>query len=71
MGEPLTPKKDENACRFTPVYWDFLSRHKKRLQGNNRMSMQLKNLERKPRAELKVIRKRAQSLRNTFGADLK
>ncbi|TWU30526.1 cryptochrome/photolyase family protein [Bythopirellula polymerisocia] len=61
----------ETACPFTTLYWEFLSRHKKRLQGNNRMSMQLKNLERKPKAELNAIRKRAQALRNTFGADRK
>lgn len=56
----------ENACPFTTLYWDFLSRHKKRLQSNNRMLMQLKNLERKPTAELKAIRSRAQAIRTTL-----
>lgn len=53
----------ENACPFTTLYWDFLAKHKKLLAGNNRMSMQLRNLDRKEDAELKRIRQKASQLR--------
>ncbi len=53
----------DDACPFTTLYWDFLARHQKRLSGNNRMTMQLKNLERKSSEELKEIREQAKALR--------
>ena len=55
-----------DACPFTTLYWDYLARHKKRLVGNNRMSLQLKNLERKKPAELKSIQEQAAAIRNTL-----
>ncbi|BCX46462.1 cryptochrome/photolyase family protein [Haloferula helveola] len=36
----------DDACPFTTLYWDFLIRNESRLQGNQRMTMQLRNLER-------------------------
>jgi len=51
------------ACPFTTLYWDFLARHAKRLAGNNRMTMQLKNVARKDAAELRQIRRAADGLR--------
>ncbi len=35
-----------NACPFTTLYWDFLLRNEPFLRRNQRMAMQLKNLER-------------------------
>lgn len=51
------------ACPFTTLYWDFLARHKARLQKNPRMTMQLKNLERKNASDLRSIRRQADDLR--------
>jgi deoxyribodipyrimidine photolyase-related protein len=34
------------ACPFTTLYWDFLMRHEKLLRQNQRMSLQVKNLDR-------------------------
>jgi deoxyribodipyrimidine photolyase-related protein len=34
------------ACPYTTLYWDFLMRHEKLLEKNQRMAMQLKNLSR-------------------------
>jgi deoxyribodipyrimidine photolyase-related protein len=49
----------EDACPFSTLYWDFLMRHEKRLAGNNRMTMQLKNLARKSPSERAEIRRQA------------
>jgi len=52
-----------DACPFTTLYWDFLARHERRLRGNPRMAMQLKNLARKPAADLRAIRRQADGLK--------
>jgi deoxyribodipyrimidine photolyase-related protein len=54
------------ACPFTTLYWDFLARHETLLRKNQRMTMQLKNLERKPAAELRTIRRQADGLRDSL-----
>jgi deoxyribodipyrimidine photolyase-related protein len=53
-----------DACPFTTLYWDFLARHEKLLAKNQRMTMQLKNLDRKDPAELRSIRRQADTLRS-------
>jgi deoxyribodipyrimidine photolyase-related protein len=60
-GCRFSPAKSvgEDACPITTLYWDFLMRHEKRLSGNNRMTMQLKNLRRKSRSERAEIRRQA------------
>ncbi|QDT68431.1 Deoxyribodipyrimidine photo-lyase-related protein [Planctomycetes bacterium MalM25] len=60
----------DDACPFTTLYWDFLARNRERLRGNNRMAMQLKNLDRKDPAELAAIRERADSLREELAPSL-
>ncbi|MEM9354128.1 MAG: cryptochrome/photolyase family protein [Planctomycetota bacterium] len=64
-GCKFDPKKavGDDACPFTTLYWDFLARNERRLRGNNRMTMQLKNLERKDADELAAIREQAEALR--------
>ncbi|WP_419729046.1 cryptochrome/photolyase family protein [Lichenicola sp.] len=34
------------ACPFNALYWDFMSRHAQKLEGNTRMAMPLRTLER-------------------------
>lgn len=53
----------ENACPFTTLYWDFLSRHRSKLEKNNRMRLQVKNLDRKEQ-ELPAMREQAAELRD-------
>jgi deoxyribodipyrimidine photolyase-related protein len=53
-----------DACPFTTLYWDFLARHEKLLRKNQRMTMQLKNLDRKPAADLRAIRRQADTFRD-------
>jgi deoxyribodipyrimidine photolyase-related protein len=52
-----------DACPFTTLYWDFLSRNRSRLRGNRRMKLQLANLERKSRSERRELRQRADRLK--------
>ncbi len=55
----------EKACPFTTLYWDFLDRHRKLLSANQRMSLQVKNLDRKSKEELAEIRSLAARLKSS------
>jgi deoxyribodipyrimidine photolyase-related protein len=50
----------ENACPFNFFYWDFLHRHRDKLQAQGRMSFILKNLDNMSAAELDTIQHQAQ-----------
>lgn len=39
-------RRGEDACPFTVLYWEYLAKHEKRLAGNQRMGLQLRNLKR-------------------------
>ena len=54
----------ENACPFTTLYWDFLSRNHNRLKKNPRMGLQFRNLDRKSDADRDNIRKKADRLKS-------
>ena len=54
----------ENACPFTTLYWDFLSRNHNRLKKNPRMGLQFRNLDRKSDADRDKIRKKADRLKS-------
>jgi len=56
----------EDACPFTTLYWDFLGRHEKQLQGNQRMSLQLRNLARVDSKTRRAIAVRAADLRRLY-----
>lgn len=58
----------EDACPFTTLYWDFLMRHKKTLAKNQRMSLQVKNVDRKDAQQLRDIRQAAKRLKAEFAA---
>ncbi len=56
-----------NACPFSTLYWEFLDRHAARLRSNQRMVMQLKNLQRKQKTdEMSAIRRQATKLRREW-----
>ncbi len=65
-GCRFDPKKatGADACPFTTLYWDFLARHERLLARNPRMTMQLKNVARKPAADLRAIRRQAEEMRD-------
>jgi deoxyribodipyrimidine photolyase-related protein len=57
-----------NACPFTTLYWDFLMRHEDRLKQNQRMSMQVRNLNRLSEGDKTAIREQAEALRQRLQA---
>lgn len=63
-----TKRVGEEACPFTTLYWDFLSRHGQLLATNQRMALQVKNLARLTSAERAAVEKRATEIRTHGGA---
>lgn len=51
----------EEACPFNFFYWDFLDRHRDKLQSQGRMSFILKNLDKMKPEELTAIRDHART----------
>ncbi len=47
------------ACPFNALYWDFMARHAVRLNGNPRMAMPLRTLERMEPAKIAALRAQA------------
>ena len=57
-----------DACPFTTLYWDFLSRNRRVLEANHRMGPVLGNLDRMDETERREIRTQARALREHFDA---
>lgn len=49
----------ETACPFNFFYWDFLARHRQKLQSQGRMSFILANLDKMPPEELAAMQQQA------------
>lgn len=62
---PKNPKEKtgDDACPFTTLYWDYLIRHENKLRKNNRMSLQVRNLDRLNSGERTAIAKAANTVR--------
>jgi deoxyribodipyrimidine photolyase-related protein len=62
---PKNPAKrtGEEACPFTTLYWDYLLRHEAVLRKNQRMSLQVRNIDRIKPDERKAIQARAKAIR--------
>ena len=58
-----TVRSGEGACPMTVMYWDFVARHAKKLEGNPRTVMMVKNLARFDSAEVAAIRRTAEEMR--------
>ncbi|MDP4611968.1 MAG: cryptochrome/photolyase family protein [Opitutales bacterium] len=67
---PKNPKEKtgENACPFTTLYWDYLIRNQDALKSNNRMGLQLRNLDRLNNGDRSAIAKAANQIRKSPGA---
>ncbi len=62
---PKHPEKrtGSDACPFTTLYWDYLLRHEKVLRKNQRMSLQVRNIDRLKAAERREIQSQAKAIR--------
>ncbi|NIM52222.1 MAG: cryptochrome/photolyase family protein [Gemmatimonadales bacterium] len=58
-----------DACPFNTLYWDFLTRNRRRFARNPRMAMMLKNVDRVSAAERRALRTQADRLRVKLGID--
>jgi deoxyribodipyrimidine photolyase-related protein len=56
-----------DACPFNVFYWDFLLRHRRRFEKNQRMAMVLRNAVRIAPGERRMIRRHAEHLRREHG----
>ncbi len=56
------------ACPFTVLYWDSLQQHERKLSGNQRMSLQLRNLDKISDDEKTLIRQQAARIRQNPAA---
>ncbi len=54
-----TERTGASACPFNVFYWDFLARHREKLQSQGRMSFILKNLDKMATGELEAIQHQA------------
>jgi len=63
---PMNPAKrtGADACPYTTLYWDYLLRHEEKLRQNQRMSLQVRNLDRISAKEKDAIRERAAHIRD-------
>lgn len=58
----------ERACPYNALYWDFLDRNRARLEGNHRLAMPYKQLQRMGEADLEALRERSAQLRSNLNA---
>lgn len=56
-------RKGSDACPFTVLYWDYLLRHRDKLEDNHRMGLQLKNLERLDPTDKQTLQQQANQIR--------
>jgi deoxyribodipyrimidine photolyase-related protein len=68
---PKDPAKrtGPDACPFTTLYWDYLIRHKDKLESNQRMRLQLRNVDRLGSDEITKIQAAADQIRE-YPSDL-
>jgi deoxyribodipyrimidine photolyase-related protein len=59
-------REGDNACPFTVLFWDFLSRNQPKLSNIPRMNMMLANLGRLDQSQIQAMRKRADDFRKRW-----
>jgi deoxyribodipyrimidine photolyase-related protein len=70
---PKNPEKrlGPDACPFTNLYWDFLIRHEDALKKNQRMQLQLRNLNRLSEEDRLAIKKQARTFKEASNKKVK
>ncbi len=57
------------ACPVTALYWDFMARNRPRLEGNRRLRMAWRGLDRMGEEELAAVRERARRALGELGLE--
>jgi deoxyribodipyrimidine photolyase-related protein len=67
-GCAYDPKKrtSEGACPFNALYWDFLARHRGKLQNNRRLAMIYRQLDRMDPATVDGLRRHAAAVKDAL-----
>ena len=68
-GLPLSSRNGRtgaDACPFTTLYWDFLTRHREHFERHPRLALQVRNLDRLSAADRTGIAARVAELRQTL-----
>ena len=55
VGYKVSKKNGPDACPFNYLYWDFLIRNEDKLQGNHRLAMIYKVLERMGEEKVQAV----------------
>ncbi|SDK66397.1 deoxyribodipyrimidine photolyase-related protein, partial [Microbulbifer yueqingensis] len=55
-------KTGDDACPFNSLYWHFLAQKREHLEGNQRMAMMLKLLDKMEGDELMALQRRARAI---------
>ncbi|MCR9076488.1 MAG: cryptochrome/photolyase family protein, partial [bacterium] len=63
----VNKKTGDDACPFNAMYWAFLRRNRSRLEGNRRMGLVLKNLDRMSKNELVELTNSVNANREKWG----
>lgn len=58
-----TQKVGARACPFNALYWDFFDRHAQALQGNPRLALVFRQMQKMPAEQMQALRARAQDVR--------
>jgi deoxyribodipyrimidine photolyase-related protein len=68
---PYDPKKtvEDDACPYNALYWDFIARNEETFAKNTRMSLPLRNWQRRDLKTREAIRNRADALRARLAAN--
>ena len=58
----------EGACPFNSLYWDFVDRNRESLEGNRRMTLVLRNWDKRDPDSVEAVRARAADIRSRLRA---
>ncbi|MCI5045227.1 MAG: cryptochrome/photolyase family protein, partial [Aquisalinus sp.] len=62
----VSRKTGDDACPFNYLYWNFIENNRDKLEGNGRMGLVFKNLDKKSDEERRMIKKSARKFLDTI-----
>ncbi len=59
-------QKDDDACPFNYLYWDFMLRHQAKLSKNPRLKFAYANLAKMPKEQIEAVQQQSRIFRSTL-----